>query len=185
MEFKAETLDIRTYFDKATSEIPHTRIYKFKILEGVDFQYKAGQFCQISLDDFPLRGNPNLLKWSSYSIASSPDQKGHLEFSIRLLDTPGFTNHLREACAVGTKVNIRGPFGVFTMIPDPKRLMFVCTGTGIAPLISHIWSLLNSGSQIPITLFFGFKNPDVYIFREELEQMAKEHANFKLEPTIT
>ncbi|MFH0971415.1 MAG: FAD-dependent oxidoreductase [Candidatus Micrarchaeota archaeon] len=185
LEFKAEVLEMRDYVDKRVSPEPHSRIYKLKIPKGIDFQYKAGQFCQLSMDDFPLRGNPDLLKWSSYSIASAPFQAGYLEFSIRLLDTPGFTHHLKDCCNVGSIINIRGPFGVFTMIPNPKRLMFVCTGTGVAPLISHIRALLNDGSIIPISLFFGFKNPDVYIFKDELEELAKKYPNFKLEPTIT
>ncbi|MFH1443756.1 MAG: hypothetical protein ABIG96_07000, partial [Candidatus Micrarchaeota archaeon] len=99
--------------------------------------------------------------------------------------TPGFTNHLKLNAKVGSQINVRGPMGVFTVKPDAKRLAYFCTGTGIAPLISHIRTLLKAGSTIPITLFFGFKNPDVYIFREELERMAKEHPNFKLEATIT
>ncbi len=185
LEFKAQVQSIRTYVDKGASPEPHSRIYVLKIPEGIDFPYKPGQFCQLALDDFPLRGNPGLLKWSSYSIASAPFQKGILEFSIRLLDTPGFTHHLKECCQIGKTINVRGPFGVFTMVPSPKRLMFVCTGTGIAPLISHIRALLNDGSKIPISLFFGFKNPDVYLFREELEEWAGKFPNFKLEPTIT
>ncbi|MEK6954004.1 MAG: FAD-dependent oxidoreductase [Candidatus Micrarchaeota archaeon] len=185
MEFKAEVTDVRTYVDKRTSPEPHTALYKLRIPEGVALPFKAGQFVQLSMDDFKLRGNPNLPKWASYSICSAEGAGDNLQFAIRLLDTPGFTNHLKTHCHVGSKINIRGPYGVFTVKPDAKRLMYICTGTGIAPLLSHIRTLLNAGSTTPISLFFGFKNPDVYIFREELEEMAKKYPNFKLETTVT
>jgi len=185
MEFRSEVIEIRPYLDKRASPDVHSAIYKLKIPDGLDFSFKAGQFVQLSMDDFKLRGNPNLPKWTSYSISSGEGEKGALEFAIRLLDTPGFTNHLKTHCVVGSKINVRGPFGVFTIKQEAKRLIYIGTGTGVAPLLSHIRTLLNSGSTIPITLFFGFKNPDVYLFREELERMAKEHPNFRLEPTIT
>ncbi|MBI5224363.1 hypothetical protein HY989_00670 [Candidatus Micrarchaeota archaeon] len=185
MEFKAEITDIKTFVDKSASLQPHTRIYRMKIPEDIKFEFKSGQFIMLAMEDFPLRSNPKMLKWSSYSIASSQLEKTYLEFSIRLLDTPGFTNHLKEKAHIGSKISIKGPFGVFTVRPDAKRLMYVCTGTGVAPLLSHIRTLLFSGSTIPISLFFGFKNPDVYIFREELEELTKKFPNFKLEPTIT
>jgi NAD(P)H-flavin reductase len=185
MEFKAEVYDMRTYADKRASPEPHTRIYKLKIPDGINLDFKSGQFMMLAMDDFSLRGNPKMLKWSSYSIASSQLTTEYLEFSIRLLDTPGFTHHLKDCCQIGIKLNVKGPYGTFTVKPDAKRLMYVCTGTGVAPLLSHIRTLLHGGSAIPISLFFGFKNPDVYIFKEELEELAKKYANFKLEPTIT
>ncbi|MFH1751042.1 MAG: FAD-binding oxidoreductase, partial [Candidatus Micrarchaeota archaeon] len=133
MEIKAEITDIKTYADKRASQEVHTAIYRLKLPEGVDFQFKAGQFVQLSMDDFKLRGNPNMPKWTSYSICSAEGEKTGLEFAIRLLDTPGFTNHLKLNAKVGSQINVRGPMGVFTVKPDAKRLAYFCTGTGIAP----------------------------------------------------
>ncbi len=185
MEFSGEVIAYKTFVDKNSSPEPHTAVIKLKIPEGVDFNFEAGQFVMLSKEDFKLRSNPNQLKWTSYSLCSPPSEKSFFEFAIRFLDTPGFTNHLKKTCKVGCTINVKGPYGKFTMIENPHRLIFICTGTGIAPLLCHIRTLLGDGVNIPITLYFGIKNPDVYIFKEELEIMQSDFSNFKVETTIT
>ncbi|MFH1663619.1 MAG: FAD-dependent oxidoreductase [archaeon] len=172
MEFKSKILGI----EKCADEKNCFQIMKFE--KPKDFSFKPGQFLMISADDFKLRGNPMQLKWSSFSIASSPFQE-HLELCIRLLDTDGLTNHLGKKSR-GEKVNFKGPFGNFFLNNEFKEIAFVALGTGIAPLISMIRSLLHQNDSRPITLFYGFRNRCCFLYQKELTDLQEKHKNFKL-----
>jgi len=171
MEFKSKILEIK----KCEDENNCFRIMKFE--KPKEFSYQSGQFAMLACDDFKLRGNPEQLKWSSFSIASAPFQN-YLELCIRIFDSDGLTNHLNKK-KTGDSVNFKGPFGNF-LLKDFKEVSFVALGTGIAPLISMIRTLLHNGEKKPINLFYGFRNRCCFLYHEELQEMEKNHSNFNL-----
>jgi NAD(P)H-flavin reductase len=172
MEFKSRILDIKKCSDKEN----FFEIIKFE--KPKDFSFVSGQFVMISMDDFKLRNNSEQLKWSSFSIASAPFQE-YIELCIRVHFTGGLTHHLSKK-KEGALVNFKGPFGNFTLNKNFREAAFVALGTGIAPLISMIRSLLHEHDSRPITLFYGFRNSHCFLYREELMKMQEIHSNFKL-----
>jgi len=173
MEFKSKILEIK----KCEDEKNCFNIIKFDKPE--EFDFKSGQFVMISTDDFKLRNNPEQLKWSSFSIASAPFQKD-LELCIRILDSDGLTNHLAKTKKQGNEVNVKGPFGNFVLNKEFKEVSFVALGTGIAPMISMIRTLLHENDERPINLFYGFRNRCCFLYHEELMEMQKKFPNFNL-----
>jgi NAD(P)H-flavin reductase len=173
MEFKSKILEIKKCFDEKNL----FQIMKFEKPEG--FSFESGQFVMISSDGFKLREKPEQLKWSSFSIASSPFQK-HIELCIRILNTKGFTEHLSKK-KEGDKINFKGPFGNFKLNKEFKEVSFIALGTGIAPMISMIKTLLYENSKRPIRLFYGFRNRCCFLYHEELMELQKNHKNFKLD----
>ncbi|MBU2100642.1 FAD-dependent oxidoreductase [Candidatus Micrarchaeota archaeon] len=173
MEFKSKILEIEKCFDERNL----FQIMKFE--KPKDFSFESGQFVMISSDDFKLRDNPEQLKWSSFSIASSPFQK-YIELCIRILDSNGFTHHLSSKNK-GDKINFKGPFGNFKLNKEFKEIAFVALGTGIAPMISMIKTLLHENNGKPMHLFYGFRNRCCFLYHEELMELQKNHKNFKLD----
>lgn len=176
VEFKTTITKIVDY---PVPEGASTRVFECALPPSVSFPYISGQFGMISHPDVKLLANPNMLKWASYSISSSPEQKGHLEFCIGDGSPTGVSHklmHLKQ----GDEISIRGAFGKFLLDESAPEYVFLATGTGIAPLISMVRTLLSKGKTIPITLYFGFRFPAQYMYKEELEHLQQKHSNFKV-----
>ena len=175
VEFKSRITKI---VDFPVPEGSPTRVFEVEFPSSVSMPYISGQFAMIAHPDVKLLANPNLLKWASYSISSSPEQKGILEFCIGD-GSPTGVSHKLMSLNVGDEMLIKGAFGKFVLDESASEYVFLATGTGIAPLISMIRTLLSKGKTIPITLYFGFRFSSQYMYREELEQLQKKYPNFK------
>lgn len=174
------TSTITKISDFPVSEGPATRVFECTLPPTTAFPYVSGQFAMIGHPNVKLLANPNLLKWASFSISSSPHQKNILEFCIGDGSPTGVSHQLMHL-KVGDSVLVKGPFGKFLLDETAPEYVFLATGTGIAPLISMIRTLLSKNVRVPITLYFGFRFPSQFMYREELEMLVKKHPNFKME----
>jgi ferredoxin-NADP reductase len=125
-----------------------------------------------------------------YSIASSPSYPRVLEFYINLVDSghlsPSFWNEEVLRCLEhrdpDTKLLISGPKGRFLLDPqDSRDLVFVASGTGLAPFMSMIRKLNENFVSSPRTflrrsihVIHGVSRSNHLGYREELEQLAAE-----------
>ncbi|MGH7253019.1 MAG: FAD-binding oxidoreductase, partial [Nitrospiraceae bacterium] len=104
----------------------------FRLLAPPDISFKAGQF--VSFDVVHPTFNRPVTR--PYSIASSPQQRDGITLLLNLIPGgPGSTYlfSLKE----GDDTQFKGPTGAFYLRDDATRdLLFVATGTGIAPIRS-------------------------------------------------
>ena len=120
----------------------------------------------LGLHDSPLR--------KPYSIASAPWElanTGRLRVLAQVDDTGTPDPHL-ELAALGTLLDLDGPFGSFGL-PDETRdgLLLVAGGTGIAPLRSMLVDRLSGPSKVPIALVYSARSPEEFAFRAELDAL--------------
>ncbi len=157
---------------------PTTRRFWLAVpAEEEPFSFRAGQFITM---DLPI-GKKRLERWRSYSIANAPDQSNEVELCIVNLEAGSATTYLFEEATIGTTIRFKGADGVFTL-PDqlPKELVFVCTGTGVAPFRSMIWDLYRKGAtEQSIHLIFGTRHVSGILYRDEFEQLLQEMPNFR------
>ena len=111
-----------------------------------------------------------------YSIASAPSETartGHLELLVQVDDGGGPDPHLERA-APGTRLDVEGPFGSFSLPPvdDEPALLMVAGGTGIAPLRSMMLEALNRPAPPRISLVYSARSVDELAYRDELEALA-------------
>jgi len=105
--------------------------------------FRPGQYFAlgIAVDGRPLQ--------RPYSTASATSETDALEFLIRLVPHGELTPRLWPLEA-GARLRIGRPKGLFTADPsDPRRPLFVATGTGIAPLLAMLESRLESEPDGP------------------------------------
>ncbi len=125
----------------------------------------------------------------AYSAASAPGENT-LDF---LVDTsPGglgsqfFLNHTE-----GDSFDLLGPVGFFTLeqhgvFGDEEPLVFIATGTGIAPIRSMIVELLIFTKVTrKVILYFGLRYDSESYFFEEFTDLAEEYENFEFVPVIS
>ncbi len=157
-------------------------VYEFAFTRPKDFDFKAGQFVLL---DVPLLDNPEDIQTRAYSLASAPHEH-ELLFLIKLIPGGRASRWFEEAVNPGTQVRMQGPFGAFVLDPRGRKpLLFIGTGSGVAPYRSHIHHLLHKGSRRPIDLLFGVQTEQDLFWRSAFEQLAAEHPTFRLHLTLS
>ena len=126
-----------------------TRDFELLFDPGKGMRFLPGQFISVVL---PTGGK--VLR-RAYSIASPPQEKEHLLLIVKRVQG-GLATGWFWGLKPGDRFRIHGPFGKF-ILPDPIdfALVFVATGTGIAPFRSMIHSLLRGGFTAKFSLLFG------------------------------
>lgn len=164
-------------------ETPSTRRFWFRVDELNEFDFKPGQFVTL---DLPIHEAKNK-RWRSYSIASWPDGSNVFELVIVLLEGGLGTTYLFHEVTVGTEILFRGPAGVFVLPEQIDRdLIFICTGTGVAPFRSmahHI--LLNNIPHKDIYLVFGCRKMGDCLYGSELKTLEQNIPAFHYMPTFS
>ena len=179
---------------------PTTRLFTIKVLGEEPISYKAGQFVTM---DLPI-SEKRLKRWRSYSIANAPNHENtveernpdtigkggrELEFSIvHAENSTGGSRFLFEEAQIGTPIRFKGPDGTFTLRQPiaEKDVVFICTGTGIAPFRSMIWDIYNQ--NIPhrnIHLIFGGRYKQDILFREDFVFLEKNLKGFTFDVVLS
>jgi NAD(P)H-flavin reductase len=153
----------------------------FKVLHTDVFDFKPGQFVML---DMPIESK---ISYRSYSIASAPGNTNIFELIIVLnpdgLGTPYMWDHYKP----GTIVPVAGPVGKFVLPENTDRdLCFLATGTGIAPLRSMLFHIINKGlPHRDVYMIFGNRTQKDILYREEMEAVEKEHPWFHFVPVLS
>lgn len=124
----------------------------------------------------------------AYSMANSPAEKGIVMLNVRIAspppgappDTPpGKVSSYIFNLKPGDEIAISGPYGDFFIQETDREMIYIGGGAGMAPLRSHLFELLrtrNSGRRI--SYWYGARSLREVFYREEFEELAKEHPNF-------
>jgi ferredoxin-NADP reductase len=143
------------------------------------FKYLPGQWVEVSA---VIDGD---IQTSGYSITTSPAQKGMVGLAIKTSSTHPVTRWLHSA-REGDIVNITRGQGPFVFLPDMgEDIVLIGGGVGVTPLLSIFRFVRDASPETHATLYYSVSHPDEILFREELEQAARQHNNLSLEITVT
>jgi CDP-4-dehydro-6-deoxyglucose reductase len=168
---------------KIESIAPNVRSFQVEVPEIQSFDFQAGQFVTL---DLPI-GEKRLQRWRSYSIANAPEGSNQLELCIVNAPEGLGSTYLFEEIQEGSELKFKGPDGGF-ILPETieKDLVFICTGTGIAPFRSMILDLKKSGkTHQKVHLIFGTREESGILYREEFEALMQEMPGFKYEVALS
>jgi len=138
-----------TYLNNDTLEIV------FKIPPTSHFKYLPGQYI-----DLMWNGEKR-----SYSIANLYRKNiNKIELQIKKVQNGFFSEMLFNQLELQQLFRMNGPHGTFFKRSDNiLPIIFICTGTGFAPVKSMIEELINSGVNTPISLYWGGRiSSDLY-----------------------
>lgn len=157
------------------------KIFRLKWDEIQEFNFKAGQFINLSSNDF-LDENGKLVR-RAYSIVNSSHEKKYLELCIA--KQTYFSKFMNENVKEGDILNIEGPFGHFLLKECTENITFIAGGTGIAPMISFIRTLKKEKCEKNIWLFYSVRKKEDLAYLEELKQHSEENPKFHFIYTCT
>ncbi len=172
----------RFYDAKVTKIVELSGTVKHFVLEyapEADTRFIAGQFLMVHLE---RDGKPHK---KSYSIASSPSLGHKIELCIKLVEG-GYVSTWFFGLKEGDVIHTSLPYGFFTVRePWQDHLVFVGTGTGVAPLRGMIQKLYEQSCTKDIWLIFGNRYETDVLYEAEWRALEKEHKNFHFIPTVS
>jgi stearoyl-CoA 9-desaturase NADPH oxidoreductase len=173
-ELRGEIVDVRSETEDSATVI-------IKPGWGFSADYRPGQYVGIGLS---VDGRWH---WRSYSLTSIP-QRNDKQITITVKATPeGFlSTHLVNGVKPGTIVRLAAPKGDFALPdPPPPKILFVSAGSGITPLIAMLRSLTARGERPDILHIHSAPSADSVIFHDELRELEKEQASYRLHLQLT
>jgi ring-1,2-phenylacetyl-CoA epoxidase subunit PaaE len=109
----------------------------------------------------------------TYSICS-PFGSRDLRVGIREVAGGAFSTFANRTLEPGMRLKVGVPMGRFTATPRQDgggTYVAFASGAGITPILSIIASLLETDDNSQVTLFFGNRNRNAIMFRDELEDL--------------
>ena len=163
---------------------PNVRLFRLKIENEGRFEFLPGQFITL---DLPV-GDKRLQRWRSYSIANISNDENILELCIAKMQDGLATTYLFEHTEVGRIIKFKGPEGNFVLPNDldDKKLVLICTGTGIAPFISMIRGIIAAETKVKsIHLIFGARKKEDILYFDELSTLSPDYFSFSYDIALS
>jgi len=162
-----------------TSElVPRNRRLRFGLPVGQELNFKAGQYVQMFI---PYEGG---VRRKAYSIASSPSHRDYFELCVTLVDGGLSSTHL-HSMKPGDSIQGLAPLGNFHIQEVTRDLVFVATGSGVAPFRAMVNDLLERGVTNNMILLYGHRLESDFIYRSEWDDLARRHKNFRYVFTVS
>jgi sulfhydrogenase subunit gamma (sulfur reductase) len=157
--------------DKIITEVDTKDIktFRFTFINKEDeekYKYNPGQFGELSIYG---KGE------SPIGIASSPTQKGYVEFTVQKAGVVTAALHEMEE---GEVMGIRGPFGNSWPLEflEGKNIVIVGGGFAFTTLRSLINYMIHDDNRKrfgKITVIYGARNPGLLLYKDELTEWGK------------
>jgi propane monooxygenase reductase subunit len=163
--------------DPVTHDMRHLVI---RLLEPKEIKFFPGQYLDINV--------PGTDEHRSFSMANTNCRDdGKLEFVIKVYPDGLFSHHLDASLKVGDKLDVQGPYGVFTLREgrDDNDLIFVGGGAGMAPILSLLRSMNERGIDRKAKYYYGARRRRDLCFEKELHELEESLANFHYIPALS
>ncbi len=162
--------------DPVTHDMRHLVL---RLLEPPEIKFFPGQYVDIAI--------PGTEATRSFSMANTSSRDGgQLEFVIKVYPDGLFSHFLDTRVAVGDRLYLTGPFGVFTLREGHEvDLIFVGGGAGMAPILSLLRSMAERGIQRKATYYYGARRRRDLCFEDELRALEQSLPDFRYVPALS
>lgn len=155
-------------------ETPDAVSFFFRPEEPLNWQ--AGQFAVYKL---PHPDMDDRKDERYFTISSAPAEGGQVRLTTRFSDrSSSFKKNLR-GFEPGSTIEITPPDGDFTVADPTEELVFIAGGIGITPFRAILMDMDRRGLPIRATLLYANRDEN-FIFKDELEALARKHPDFKI-----
>lgn len=147
-------------------------VRSFQIPRPGDFDYKAGQFMEVTIK----ADGQDQTKY--FTISSSPAERSHIEFTKRITGSV-FSKTLRQI-KQGAWIKINGPIGRFTLDRAEGKIAFLSGGIGITPIRSICQYAADKEIDQDIVLLYGNRSLADIPFKDDLDQIQDKDPGFRI-----
>jgi NAD(P)H-flavin reductase len=160
---------------------PKVFLFTLQIEQDQTIDFLPGQFVSVQVGAALTR---------QYSIASPPSRNSTLDLLVDVAPGgPGSQFFIQQD--VGSTIQFIGPMGKFVLEKEEGTIIFLATGTGIAPFKSMLDDLFekqkahNDYNKRSIHLFLGFRYEQDIFWHDYFEQKIHEQPNFQYVVTLS
>jgi CDP-4-dehydro-6-deoxyglucose reductase, E3 len=164
-----------------TRKLTHdVRELELTLVEPASIDFAPGQFVSFEIER-PGRRTPAT---RAYSIASPAHRHNAIELILNYVPGGPGSEYL-FGLQEGDCTSFNGPVGSFVLRDSPRDLLFVATGTGIAPVRSMLSSLAEASSTRAITLLWGLRSERDLYYQDELNRLRERLPGLTFATTLT
>jgi propane monooxygenase reductase component len=154
--------------DAVTHDMRHLTL---RLLEPQEIKFFPGQYM-----DFAIPGTDATRSFSMANTSSR--ESGLLEFVIKVYPDGKFSRFLAEKLAEGDRLDLSGPFGVFTLRDGENDLVFVGGGAGMAPILALLRHMSETANPRPVRFYYGARTAADLFYLDEIARLGKGLVDF-------
>lgn len=171
---EVKTLPVRVSHFTYLSE--HIVEVTLRLPPTANFQFIEGQYLDVIWNSIRR----------SYSIASISSEK-EITLLIKCFENGQMSDYWFNKIQANDLLRIEGPKGTFFLRDADKSLVFLATGTGIAPIKSILNNLeqdTDYQQEYPITVYWGNRFPEEFVWRADLHKLKVDFYNVLSQPVV-
>ncbi|MCC3313045.1 2Fe-2S iron-sulfur cluster-binding protein [Nocardia africana] len=144
---------------------------RLRAVEPAGYEFKPGQYSDLHI--------PGTDEHRSFSMATTASETDHVEFLIKKYPGGKFAGLLDDGIGVGDEIALTGPYGSFT-IKDGHvlPLVFIGGGAGMAPLLSLLRHMNETGNSRPVHFYYGARTPEDLFYLDEIRELGSTLTDF-------
>jgi ferredoxin-NADP reductase len=104
----------------------------------------------------------------SYSVASSPLDRGEIELTIDRLDEGEVSAYFHGVVVEGDQVEVRGPFASYFVWRGESPVLLIGGGSGVVPLMCILRHRRRAMPEVPMRLVYSTRTAQDVIYESEL-----------------
>jgi Na+-transporting NADH:ubiquinone oxidoreductase subunit F len=185
IQIPEELFNVREYLTEVTDITDLTYDIKqvtLKLVDPHDISFTAGKYIQFQVPEYELTAES---VYRAYSMSSQPSRKNEVELEIRYVPNGICTTYVFEHLKVGEHVTINGPYGDFHLRDTDARALFIAGGSGMAPIKSMLYDMLEKGINRECIYFFGARAVRDLFLVDEMRELEKKLPNFRFIPALS
>ena len=160
--------------DPVTHDMRHLVL---RLIEPGEIKFFPGQYIDIAV--------PGTDETRSFSMANTSSRGGRLEFVIKVYPDGLFSHFLDTTLQVGDRLQVTGPYGMFTLREGDNDLVFIGGGAGMAPILSLLRSMAERGLTRKATYYYGARGRRDLCFEDELRALEDTLPGFRYIPALS
>ncbi len=155
--------------------VEHTHDIVGLLLEPVEpagFEFKAGQYADLMI--------PGTQEHRSFSMATTPDDEGRIEFLIKKYPGGKFSSLLEDGIKAGDTIALRGPYGNFTLKNGHVLpVVLVGGGAGMAPVLALLRHMSRTEDSRPVRFYYGARTVADLFYLDEIRALGSRLKDFE------
>ncbi|MGW0968847.1 ferredoxin reductase [Streptomyces sp. NPDC002516] len=141
-------------------ETPHAATFRFAVPAWAG--HLPGQHLMLR-----LTAADGYVAQRHYSIASAPDDSGHIELTLDHVDGGEVSGWFHTVARPGDSVEVRGPLSGFFAWPGDRAALLVGAGSGVVPLMSMLRHHRERALDVPLRLLVSARSPEELVYGRE------------------
>ncbi|WP_217512891.1 FAD-binding oxidoreductase [Vibrio metschnikovii] len=147
---------------------------KLRLPPTAKLEYLAGQYLDLMFQGIKR----------SYSIANACSGTNEIELHIRKVPQGKMSSLLFGNVSENQLMRIEGPKGTFFVREGTKPLVFIATGTGIAPVKAMVEQLIAAEDKREVYVYWGMRT-HLEIYCQDLIHYSQQHTNIKFTSVLS